>query len=57
MIVFRKANFDSLQELWIFGLKSSFGFPSKKQIKGKKVSVLSLAKASLVMVLQLFKVN
>jgi hypothetical protein len=29
MIVFRKADFDSLQELWIFGLKSSFGFPSK----------------------------
>jgi hypothetical protein len=36
-------------------LKSSFGF--QKQIKGK-VSVLSfLAKASLVMVLQLFKVK
>jgi hypothetical protein len=40
----------------IFALKSSFGFPSKKQIKGK-VSVLSFSKASLVMVLQLFKVK
>jgi hypothetical protein len=42
MIVFRKAvDFDSLQELLIFGLKSSLVFP--KAIKGK-VSTFFLAK-------------
>jgi hypothetical protein len=43
MIVFRKVDFDSLQELWIFGLKSSLVF-LQKQIKGKVSVFLFLAK-------------
>jgi hypothetical protein len=58
MIVFRKASrFRFAPRTFDFRLEIFFWFSFKKQIKGK-VSVLSfLAKASLVMVLQLFKVK
>jgi hypothetical protein len=54
-MIFFLSKFRFAPRTLIFGLKSSFG-PSKKQIK-EKISVFSFMKASLVMVLQLFKVK
>jgi hypothetical protein len=57
MIVFRKASrFRFAPRTLIFGLKSSLVFPSKANQR-KSICTFFLAKASLVMVLQLFKVK